>query len=288
MFSRPQEFHHVVPKTDIQECALWLLPPVGNVPVAGAPPSCSSGLLFGFGGPACTRTFSFFCEGTLPYSSFKFTGVFRSPFFLPRASPLLFVPGPPLQSPRSASLPFRTLGIHVECVPMFSFLHRISSMRESLLCAAYTADWCAWLGALSTFCNISCSVYLWTEHTLIDWSLQIWLSDLILFTDSPFCLFPFFNPVFLFWTLICLRIVVGRVLHRYVWCWLRPTLTCLQYRSAEFCYAQVFTLWLPDLLLSELSAFLYIRFKQWFCSTGCNCRLTISADCDLLLHRSFS
>ncbi len=35
----------------------------------------------------------------------------------------------------------------------------ISCMRESLLsssCAAYNADWYAWLGGLPTFCNVSC------------------------------------------------------------------------------------------------------------------------------------
>ncbi len=51
---------------------------------------------------------------------------------------------------------------------MFSSLHRIFCMREFLLsssCIACTADWYAWLGALLTFCNVSCPVYLWTEHT---------------------------------------------------------------------------------------------------------------------------
>ncbi len=72
------------------------------------------------------------------------------------------------QSPRSASLPFPVPDIRIECVPMFPFLHHISCMRESLLsssCAACTVDWYARLGVLPTFCNVSCPVYLWTEHT---------------------------------------------------------------------------------------------------------------------------
>ncbi len=86
------------------------------------------------------------------------------------ASPLLFVPDPSWQSPRSASLPFPTSGFHIECALMFPFLHRISCSREFLLsssCAAYTADWYARLGALPTFCNVSCPVYLWTEHICV-------------------------------------------------------------------------------------------------------------------------
>ncbi len=43
-----------------------------------------------------------------------------------------------------------------------------SCMRESLLsssCAECTADWYARLGALPIFCNVSCPVFLWNEHT---------------------------------------------------------------------------------------------------------------------------
>ncbi len=102
------------------------------------------------------------------YLSFKFIlgylGV-QPPYQGPRsrsASHFLFVPDPSWQSSRSASLPFLTPGIHIECVPTFPFLHRISCMRKTLLsssCAACTVDWHAWLGALSTFCNVSCPVY---------------------------------------------------------------------------------------------------------------------------------
>ncbi len=77
---------------------------------------------------------------------FKFIGgcLGVQPFYRgPRshsASPLVFVPDPFWQSAR---LPFPILAIHIECVPMFSFLHCISCMRESLLsssCAPCTAD----------------------------------------------------------------------------------------------------------------------------------------------------
>ncbi len=87
-----------------------------------------------------------------PYLSFKFIkgylGVSLSPYRGPRsrsASPLLFVLDPSWQNPRSASLPFPTPGIRIECVLMLTFLHRISCMRKSLLsssCAACTADRC--------------------------------------------------------------------------------------------------------------------------------------------------
>ncbi len=81
----------------------------------------------------------------------------------------------------------------------FFFLHRISCMRESLLfssCAACTAGRHAQLGALPTFWNVSCSVYLWTEHTyqLVPPDTAP-LAGPILFTDFPFCLFPFFNLI---------------------------------------------------------------------------------------------
>ncbi len=114
------------------------------------------------------------------------------------------------------SLPFPTLRIRIECVPRFSFLHRISCTRESLLsssCAACTVDWCARLGSLPTFYNISCPVYLWTEHTYhlvppdtVGWS--------ILFTDFLFCLFPFFNSISYFGLKPAWRIMVGKVLDR--------------------------------------------------------------------------
>ncbi len=108
------------------------------------------------------------------YLSFKFIGGclgVRPPYQRPQsrsASPLLFVPDPSWQSPTSASLPFPTPSIHIACVQMFPFQHRISCMRESLVsssCAAFIADWYARLGALSTFCNVSCPVYLWTVRT---------------------------------------------------------------------------------------------------------------------------
>ncbi len=72
------------------------------------------------------------------------------------ASPLLFVPDPSWQYSRSASLPFPTLGVRIECVVTFPFLRRISCVRLFLLsssCAAYTADLCARLGTVSAFCN---------------------------------------------------------------------------------------------------------------------------------------
>ncbi len=68
------------------------------------------------------------------YPSFRFIGGclgVQPPYQCPRsrsASPLLFVPDPSWQNPRSASLPFPTLGIHIECAPMFPFLHCISSL----------------------------------------------------------------------------------------------------------------------------------------------------------------
>ncbi len=73
------------------------------------------------------------------YFSFKFIGCCleaQPPYRGSRsrsASPLLFVPDPSWQKTRAASLLFPTLGIRIGCVPIFSFLHRISCMRESLL-----------------------------------------------------------------------------------------------------------------------------------------------------------
>ncbi len=137
------------------------------------------------------------------YLSFKYIGGYlevQPPYrglWSRSASPTLFVLDLSWQSRRSASLPFPTPCICVECVTTFPFLHRISCMRESLLsssCAACTADWYARLGALSTLSNVSCPVYLWTEHPN-RWSLQTPLAGPILFTDFPFCLFPFFNPI---------------------------------------------------------------------------------------------
>ncbi len=107
------------------------------------------------------------------YFSFKFIEVYlgvQPSYQRPRsrsASPFLFVLDPSWQSPRSTSIPFPTPGIRIEWVTTFPFLHHISFLRESLLfptCAACSADWYAQLGALPTFCNVSCPVYLWTEH----------------------------------------------------------------------------------------------------------------------------
>ncbi len=79
------------------------------------------------------------------YLSFKFLegylGVqppYRGPQFH-STSPLFFVPDPSWQNPRSASLPFPTPGIRIECALSFPFLHRISCMRESLLSSSSTA-----------------------------------------------------------------------------------------------------------------------------------------------------
>ncbi len=90
------------------------------------------------------------------YLLFKFIGSclkVQPPYRGPRsrsASLLLFVSNPSWQSPRSASLPVPTPGIRIECVPMFSFLHRTSCIKESLLsssCATCTTDWYDRLGA---------------------------------------------------------------------------------------------------------------------------------------------
>ncbi len=106
--------------------------------------------------------------------SFKFIGGY-SAVQLPyqgswycSASPLLFDPDPSWQNPISVSLSFPTQGIHIECVLMFPFPHRISCMREFLLsssCVAYNADWYTQLGVLPIFCNVSCPDCLWTKHT---------------------------------------------------------------------------------------------------------------------------
>ncbi len=110
------------------------------------------------------------------YISFKFVGGYlgvQPPYRGARsrsASPFAFVLDTSRQSPSSASLPFPILGIRIECVPTFPFLHHISCMRKSLLyssTAACTADWYARSGALSTSCNVSCPFYLWTEHTYL-------------------------------------------------------------------------------------------------------------------------
>ncbi len=115
---------------------------------------------------------------------------------------LSFAPDSSRQSPRSASLSSPMLGTHTEYVPMFPFLHRISCMRESLLsssCTTYTADWYVQSRALPAFCNISCPVYSWIEHTyrlvspdIVGWSHTFhWLSTLSV---------SFFQSNFLFWT----------------------------------------------------------------------------------------
>ncbi len=78
-------------------------------------------------------------------------------------SPLLLDPDPSWQSRRSAFLSFPTPGIYIERVLTFPSLYHISSMRNSLLsssCAAYNANLYAQLGALPTFCNVSCPIYL--------------------------------------------------------------------------------------------------------------------------------
>ncbi len=123
------------------------------------------------------------CWPVVLYLSFKFVvgclGV--QPRSCP-ALPLLFVPNPWWQSPRSASLPFPMSGIHTKCILMFPFLHHISRMRESLPSIS------------RTLCNVSHPLYLWTEH-----SYQLVPPDTVgwshTFTDFPFCLFPFFNPI---------------------------------------------------------------------------------------------
>ncbi len=134
----------------------------------------------------------------------------------PQPRPLLIVPELFCQGPRSASLSFPTPGIRIECIPTFFFLHRISCKRESLLpssCAACTAYWYARLGAPSTFCNVSCLVYLSTEH-----NYQLVSPDTVgrshTFTDFSFCLFPFPNLISYFGLEPTLRIMVGRVLDR--------------------------------------------------------------------------
>ncbi len=63
---------------------------------------------------------------------------------------------------------FSNTGIHIEWDSTFPSLYHISCMRDSFFsssCAAYNADWYAQLGALPTFCNVSCPVYLETKHT---------------------------------------------------------------------------------------------------------------------------
>ncbi len=108
----------------------------------------------------------------LPYTShLNSLGIFRSPAPLLRATiPLslasFICSGSILAKPKVCILTFSNAG-H-SCVPTFPFLLRTSSMRESSLfssCAACTADWYARLGALPTFYNVSCPVYLWTEHS---------------------------------------------------------------------------------------------------------------------------
>ncbi len=85
---------------------------------------------------------------TALYLSFKFMGLFRSPASLQRVTiPLslasFIYSGSMLAKPKVCILTFSTLGIHIKCVPIFSFWHRSSCMRESSLsssCAACTAD----------------------------------------------------------------------------------------------------------------------------------------------------
>ncbi len=97
---------------------------------------------------------------------------------------------------------FSTRGICVEYVPTFPFLRSISCMRESVLsssCAAFTADWYASLGALPTFCNVSCPVYWWIEHIyqLIPPDTGGWSHT---FYSLPILSVSFFQSNFLFWT----------------------------------------------------------------------------------------
>ncbi len=106
--------------------------------------------------------------------SFKFTGgylwvqpLYRGPWSH-SASPLVFCSTSILTKPEVCILTFSNTG-HFEwkCIPKFPFLHRIYCMKESFLsssCAAYTANWYERLGALPPFCNVSCPVYLRTEH----------------------------------------------------------------------------------------------------------------------------
>ncbi len=83
------------------------------------------------------------CWPIASYLSFKFIGDclgVQHPYQGSRsrsAKPLLFVPDPSWQSPRSASLPFPTPSIHIECVPMFPFLNRISCMRNCMFRSTY-------------------------------------------------------------------------------------------------------------------------------------------------------
>ncbi len=77
------------------------------------------------------------------FLSFKFIGSYSAvqpayrglPYW--SASPLLFDPDPPRQSPKSASISIPAPGIHIECVP--TFLHHISRMRESVLSSSWAA-----------------------------------------------------------------------------------------------------------------------------------------------------
>ncbi len=112
----------------------------------------------------------------------------------------------------------------------------------------------------SIYCRLICLVRSPTNilqsflsSLLMNWTYLLvgrfrQLAGPVPFTDSTFCLFPFFNQISYFGLNL---LNSGRKGSRPL------SLTCLQSRSAKFRYAQVLTLWLPALLLTELSAFLY-------------------------------
>ncbi len=120
------------------------------------------------------------------FFSFKLIGSYsavQTPYWRPQYCsilPLLFDPDSYSRKFKVCILIFyNTRHLHRIC-STFPSLYHISCIRISLLsssCAAYNADWHAQLGALPTFCNVSCPVYLWTKHTyrlvppeIIGWS----------------------------------------------------------------------------------------------------------------------
>ncbi len=142
------------------------------------------------------------------YLSFKFIrdylGV-QPPYRGPQsrsAWPLLFVPDPSWQSPRSASLPFPTLGIHIECVPKFPFLHHISCMRESfallILCSMYCRLICPFKSPTNILQCFLFSLRMNWTYLSVSPSRDSWLIPY--FSQTLYLSVSFFQSNFLFWT----------------------------------------------------------------------------------------
>ncbi len=137
------------------------------------------------------------------YLSFKFIGLFRSPALLPMAIiPLslasFIYSGSILVKPKVCILTFSNIGhSHRMCTDVsFSAPHLL---HEAGFCSPHLVQHVLQIDMpgkeLYQHSAMFPVQFTYELYIPISWSLQTQLAGPILFTDFPFCLFPFSNPI---------------------------------------------------------------------------------------------